>query len=226
MAFGISAGAWLGAAAAVGSAAISSSAASSAADAQSAAAAESAQVQREQLEFQKKQYNDWKEIYGPLQESQAEYYKNLTGKELTGRELEQIQRAGQAANTQIEQSLAQRGMGESGLLADLTNQNIYNTEMQKALSRASAPERAALEKNKFLALGLNQGQGIMNQMSNSANGLSQSIIAGGNAQAAGITNSANAWSTAISYSGRTISSALTNYGQPSGYMPQDDGILY
>jgi len=222
MAFGISAAVWVGAAATVGAAVVSSNASKKAAGAQSAAAAESAQVQREQLAFQQDQYNDWKEIYGPLQESQAEYYKNLTGKELVGKELEQIQRAGQATNTQIKQSLSQRGMGESGLLADLANQNTYNTEMQKALTRASAPDKAALERNKFLALGLNQGQGIMNQMSNSANGISQSVMNGGNAQAAGIKGSADAWGTAIGYGGRVIGNAVAN--QQSSHTPSSVDI--
>lgn len=137
-------------------------------------------IQREQLEFQQERYNDWKAVYGELQEDMGEYFKNLTGKDLSNREVEQLQLAGQKAQERIDQALAQRGIEGSGLQAQLLSQNTYGTEMAKAQSRATAEDRAMNAKANFLRIGLGQGQAIANTMSNTTTNLANLAIKQGN----------------------------------------------
>ena len=48
--------------------------ASSASDAADAAA----QASAEELAFAQQQYDDWQEVYGPIQDNLSDYYSNLT----------------------------------------------------------------------------------------------------------------------------------------------------
>lgn len=116
---------------------------------------------QEELEFQRDQYNEWKDIYGPLQEELGDYFKNLTGQTLAAKQIEQLQAGSQEAQQRIDQELAQRGMGGSGLEAAALTQNLFGTEMAKAGVRASADEMANQQKMGFLGLGLGQGQGML-----------------------------------------------------------------
>jgi len=213
---------------AIAGAAIGLVGASMAADAAGDAAAASARVQREQLAFEREQYNDWKDIYGPLQEDLGTYYKNLTGQTLSDREVEQIQLAGQRADDKIQATLAQRGLTGSGLDAELTSQNIYKTEIEKARSRANADETANLKKMQFLSLGLGQGQGIMNQMGNTSRAASSAIMQGGAQQASIIGNATNNLQGIVGYafnSGNSYTQPSYNAGTVAGVM-NDNGIMY
>jgi len=124
---------------------------------------------QESKDFQMKQYSDWKDIYGPIQESVGDYYKNLTGASISNQEVEQIQASSQEAMDRMNEQLAQRGMTGSGIEASMANQNIYSAEMQKAQSRSTADQRAADAKSNFLAMGLGQGQSLINSMNNTDN---------------------------------------------------------
>lgn len=215
MAFGIVAGATIGL---IGTAMAS--------DAQGDATDAAVGMSKDQLAFDKQRYNDWKDIYGPLQEDIGSFYKNLTGQELSGKMIEEIQKSSQEADERITQNLAQRGMGGSGLEADLINKNTYTTEMLKAETRATADELAAEKKMKFLSLGLGQGQGIANSMSaNSANAAS-AILNGGAAQSALIQGATGDLTGLMGYATRTLPGSNTNYNSVAKYSPQDNGVLY
>jgi len=51
------------------------------------------------------EYQKWKSIYGPLQEDLGTYYKNLTGTQLSNREVIRIQDASQKAKEKIKAHL-------------------------------------------------------------------------------------------------------------------------
>ena len=215
MAFGAIAGAAVGL---IGS--------SMAADAAGDAAAAGAAVQQAQLDFQKQQYEDWKEIYGPLQEDLGTYYRNINGKELVGKELEYMQAAGQEANRKIQEQMAQRGIEGSGLNAGLLNQNILNTEVQKSMLRSTADQRAAQMKQGFLALGLGQGQQISNAMGNTSNALSSSLYNSGVAQATIINSATDTLGGIVGYGFDQYNSTPSSFVTPSTYNAADDGYLY
>jgi len=110
-----------------------------------------------EIAFQREQYTEWKDIYGPLQEDLGTYYKNLTGDNLAAKHIESIQQESQAVQLQIDEELAQRGLAGSGLEAETLRRNIFQTGLAKANIRASAEELAAEKKKGFLGLGLGQG---------------------------------------------------------------------
>lgn len=112
---------------------------------------------KEAIEFQREQYEDWKNIYGPLQEDLGTYFKNITGDTITAQQLTEIQKSSQDAQRQTDIALAQRGLTGSGIEAQALMQNKYGTEMQKASVRANADQVAAERKMGFLGLGLGQG---------------------------------------------------------------------
>jgi len=114
-------------------------------------------ISKEEIKFQREQYNDWKNIYGPLQEDLGTYFKNLTGDAKAAQQIVAIQAESQRAQNQIDTQLAQRGLDQSGMQAELLNNNLYATAMSKANARANADTQAAQEKMGFLGIGLGQG---------------------------------------------------------------------
>ncbi len=122
---------------------------------------------RREHQFNERMYNDWKAIYGPIEQNLSEYYQNLTPEGVTAQGLENIEKEFSNVKTQIEEQLIQRGLGESGI-ETATDQNLV---IQKALARAKtrqeAPQVVAEAKQRFL-------QGGEQRRANAAQGLSQS----------------------------------------------------
>ena len=157
---------------------------------------------QKELDFQKQRYQDWKDVYGDLQEDIGAYYENLNGETLVGKELEYVQEASQASETKIHEALAQRGIDGAGLEGMLQAGNIINTEVKKAELKSSSEQRAMDLKTNFLNVGLGQGQQISNSMSNANNNLASGIRKAGDDQA-----------TAIGRNTALISNGLSAYGQ-------------
>jgi len=136
----------------------------------------------DEIAFQRQQYNDWKNIYGDLQEDLGTYFKNLTGNKIAAEQVSSIQRESQAAQTQIDQALAQRGISGGGLEAQALQQNMLSSAMQKANVRASADQLANQQKAGFLGLGLGQGAQML--------GVQAGVSNTGAGNAAGMSNTA------------------------------------
>ena len=151
------------------------------------AADRSYELTKEELDFQKEQYADWKSIYGPLQEDLGTYFKNLNGGTLSAPHIQAIQAESQKAQEQINQQLAQRGLSGGGLEAKLLNQNIFSAGMQKAAARASGETLAAQQKLGFIGLGLGQGSQMLGNTAqvSSSGASSQSSISGSQAGLSG-----------------------------------------
>jgi len=126
------------------------------------------------------EYQKWKSIYGPLQEDLGTYYKNLTGKQLSNREVIRIQDASQKAKEKIKAHLAQSGRADSGLEHALLAKVDYDAEIQKAESVSTAEERVVNAKTKFLSLGLNQANIIKGQQANASASMRSGVNAQGN----------------------------------------------
>lgn len=124
---------------------------------------------KEEIEFQREQYADWKEIYGDLQEDLGDYFKNVTGESITAQQLTAIQQESQKAQENIDTQLAQRGLTGGGLEAQSVMQNQFQTAQQKADVRANADQVAAEQKMGFLGLGLGQGTQMLGINANVSN---------------------------------------------------------
>lgn len=143
-------------AAAVG-AASSASASSKASKSANAATNASSDASAAQLAFSKEQYEDWKSVFGDVQDNLAAYYKNLTPASIEASGVQALNTEYAAASKNLTQSLAQRGISSSGLEAQAMTDLAQKQAQDTANVRVQAPIIAAQEQMKFLALGLGQG---------------------------------------------------------------------
>lgn len=157
-----------------------------------------------QIDFQKQQYSDWKDVYGDTQDNLASYYNNLTPDSIEALGISKIQQAHNNSVKQLDQQLAQRGLGSSGAEALGLTMLEQNKANNIANVRANAPQQVADKQMQFLGLGLgNQSalqQGIAGAYGNQANIAGQQAIAYGN-------QAGSAYNTA----GQAIGSGINNY---------------
>jgi hypothetical protein len=188
------------------------------------AAKKQAKVMKEQLEFQKKRYNDWYKVYGSLQEDLGTYFKNISGAELSAQERVAIEKAAQKAQEDLSKAMMQKGITNSGAEASLMQNIEWQSELQKALSAATADQKAAQMKMGFLSLGLGQGNVIAGQMNNAALGLSN--VAGNSYKAIGQTlgylgglygTTSNPTGSPTLF-GSLFGGSKSNYNQDDGFM--------
>lgn len=124
-----------------------SNAASDATDAQSAAEAAA-------LDFQKQQYQDWQDIYGPIQDNLSMYYQNINPDYYEATGLANFQKERQQQLTDLNTSLAQRGLTNSGLAATVKRENAIDTAEQRAQIRTNATQQAIADQSNFLQIGM------------------------------------------------------------------------
>lgn len=135
------------AAATVTSAYLSSEAAGDASD-------KASQAAKDQLAFEKQRYDDWKAVYGGIQENLSEFYSNITPEFYETQGLENFRKEQDIAMDRVKTSLAQRGIEDSGVSLALENQMELQGAEARAEIRAEAPMKAAKEQSNFLSLGL------------------------------------------------------------------------
>jgi hypothetical protein len=109
-----------------------------------------------QLDFQERQYEEWKAIFGDIQENLSGYYKTLTPEVQAATNLQAIQREYQVSRDNIQRQLAQRGISDSGVMAQAATDLEMARAQQSATARAMAPQQVAQQQSAFLGLGLGQ----------------------------------------------------------------------
>lgn len=180
-----------------------SNAASDATDAQSAAEAAA-------LDFQKQQYQDWQDIYGPIQDNLSMYYQNINPDYYEATGLANFQKERQQQLTDLNTSLAQRGLTNSGLAATVKRENAIDTAEQRAQIRTNATQQAIADQSNFLQIGMG-----INPASSYGSTLNQ--IAQNKAVTA--QNAQTAAGTAVSGATSSLLNMGTNYaltGNPLG----------
>ena len=125
--------------------------ASASADSATAAASKASEAE---LAFARENQARWDEVFGPTQDNLAKYYNNLDPNSVAATNVVGIQQAYQESQKQIDIQLAQRGMGNSGLSAELMSKNLYSNEQSKAKARVDAPQQVAAQQSSFLGLGM------------------------------------------------------------------------
>lgn len=204
------------------------------ADVQKQNAKAQANVSMQALEFQKKQYADWENIFGPIQQNLSSYYQNLNQDTITSLGIQNIEQEFSRSIQSLDENLAKRGMSNSGAM----QQGFSDLEYQRAKGRAeikiAAPGLVAKEQSGFLGIGMNQKSSLQQGVANSYATLgnvygSQSMLAGSDAaeyrkQAAssyaGIGNSIGTGiNTYMKYN------ATQDTGQQSGYTQQQPDYL-
>lgn len=151
-----------------------------------------------ELAFAQEQYDDWQEIYGPMQENLASYFSGLTPEYYEAQGLEAFEQERAAQTLQLDELLAQRGIQDSGVAAALEQTASLDAVRTRAQIRTAAPAKAAEEKLRFLQVGLGQSpsssleQTLASQTSRSANLALQSEKAAGTAISRAITTAGTA----------------------------------
>jgi len=144
--------------AAIGSAVIGGAIAYDAAE-KSAAASDRAtkaasEAADEQLAFQKQQYQDWQDVYGPIEDNLAEFYQNYDADQITSLGLQNIEQEYNASKSSLLKEMAQRGLDTSGLTAAGLTQLEASKASERANVRSQAPLQAAQAQQSFLGMGL------------------------------------------------------------------------
>lgn len=194
---------WVAGAVAVGSIGSSYMASKSADKAGKRAAASSDAA----IGFEQEKYDDWNEVYGPIQDNLASYYENVSPDYYAATGLETFEQQYQTAQTRINENLAQRGIDpSSGIAISLESQGALNAAETRAGIRKDAPRQAAEDKSRFLQIGLGQnpGSSLSSALQNQASNLQQQ--AGYANQAAG-----QAISKAIPQATQFIGKAIDTY---------------
>lgn len=106
------------------------------------------------LDFEKEKYQDWKDIYGDLEQNVADFYNNLTPDFLIGAGLEAEAKEFNTAKNNINATIAQRGLGGSGLETDVIAGAEVRSAENRAEIRREAPFKVAEAKQGFLSSNL------------------------------------------------------------------------
>lgn len=184
-------------------------------DAANATAAQAASASNE-LEFAKAQQARWDEVFGPTQDILSDYYNNLDPDTVAAKNVQNIQQGYQEYQKQIDTTLGQRGLEQSGLSAEITNQALYTNEMQKAQAISNAPQQVAEQQTNFLSLGMGIAPSLQSGVQ-SAYGAQQQVYNNQYSGAISRQNQADA----------SFSSAMGSIGTGLGYfMPQTSSIPY
>lgn len=162
------------------------------------AAAEAAD---ENLAFQKQQYQDWQDVYGPIQDNLAEFYENYGAEEVTSLGLQNIEKEYNLSKDSLIQEMAQRGMDTSGLTASSLSALQAVKASEKATVRSQAPLQAAQAQQSFLGMGL----GLESS-------LQQGIAGAYGTQATVQQNAATMYGQQTASAGRGLSDAISGIG--------------
>lgn len=164
--------------AAVGGAVISSKGAKS-------AAKTAANAQNAQLDFDRQRYDDWNNVFGGLQDNLANYYNSVSPDYYVAAGLEAFEKEREAQMTRLNETLAQRGLQNSGIAATVGREDAISSAEARASIRREAPRQAMEDKSRFLQIGM--GQNPASSVSSTLGNISQNANNVSNAaqQAAG-----------------------------------------
>ncbi len=165
-----------------------------------------------QIEFEREQYDDWKELYGPIEQNLATYYQGVTPETYAAVGLEDYNEQYQKSVERMNETFAQRGiLPSSGIAASTAAQGELAASEARANIRVSAEQQAINDKTNFLQIGM--GQNPSNSMSQALG--QQAALA---TQQSNLANQAagQAWSSAAS----AIPSAIFAYQNQPAAQPQ------
>lgn len=157
---------------------------------------------KDQLEFEKALYQDWQNIFGPIQDNLSQYYQSLTPDYYEAAGLEAFQKERDAQMTQLNESLAQRGLSTSGIQAAVERTNAIDTAQTRANIRREAPAKAAEEQSRFLQIGMG---------SNPANSYSTALSQVAQQQTSYAQQQQQAAGQAVGSAISTVGNALSDY---------------
>lgn len=175
-------------------------------NASSKASKRAAASNAEATDFAKQQYQDWQNVYGPIQDNLSSYYSNLSPDYYESVGLEAFQKEHQTAMEDIDASLAQRGLTNSGVASSIKSVADLTAASTRAQIRRNAPAQVAAQQQGFLQVGMGSDPtaNLQNTLNSNANNAANTA---NSASAA----SAKAAGTAVSSLGSLIQTGLSSY---------------
>ena len=175
------------------------SGAKTAAKAQDRATQAASKSAKDQLEFNKQQYEDWQRVFGPVEQNLASFYNELNIPDYTAQLNTQAEAAYKAAQNRLERNLDSRGLYNSGIKVRAEKDLANNLAQVKAANQSQARDIVENKKLRFLGLGLNNQGALIGNINRSYGSLiqnqwNQAAIAGQQLQQAnaGLSSSLNA----------------------------------
>lgn len=132
---------------------------------------QAADAEAARLDFEKQQWQEWQDTYGPMEDQLSAYYETLTPTFRITQGLEAHEKEMNRARKNLNETLAQRGIATSGIAAQAETELAVASAEERARIRAAAPLEVAKEKLGFLqvGLGMNPQEGMRNALSQTAN---------------------------------------------------------
>lgn len=153
------------------------------------------------LAFDQKKYDDWKAIYGPIEQNLSTYYNNLTPAYYETRGIEAFNKEKEQALTTIREHYAQVGIRpDSGLAVGAETALALTSAVTKADIRATSEQKVAEAKQSFLTAGASRDPSnqLSTNLSNRATNDSNRADSADQAAGKAIGTAINATGTALS----------------------------
>ena len=183
----------------------SSKAASKAAKSQDKSMQAATDVSMAQLDFQMQQYEDWQSVFGDIQQNLSKYYNTMTPETQAAVGLQNIQQEYQKSRENLQRQLAQRGISNSGVMAEGLTQLEMSRALASANTRAQAPQQVAQQQASFLGLGLGQ-QGALQAGISTAYGQQAQLF----------SNQAGVYGQQAAMAGQSMGQAIGAIGSVAG----------
>ena len=105
----------------------------------------------ERMAWEREQWQEWQDTYGNVEDHLSNYYETLSPTLRTVQGLEAFEKEKNIALTNLRENLDQRGIGTSGIEAQLETNVALNSAEERARIRANAPMEVAKEQSGFLS---------------------------------------------------------------------------
>lgn len=112
----------------------------------------------------KQKFDTWNKTFGNVQRQLGEYYDRVDGRTLSQKYITQQQRAYQASERKLEETVAQRGLQNSGYGEFAKDMMSFQNESNKYAIMANAEQMAMDKKMQFLALGKQSEAAMMGNL--------------------------------------------------------------
>jgi anti-sigma-K factor RskA len=186
-----------------------------------------------EIEFAQAQYEDWKEIYGPIEQNLASYYTNLSPDTFAAQGIQFAEEAYATAVERQQEVFAQRGINDSGISALVESNAQFDLARNKASIRQAAPQQVAQQQLDFLSVGQGNNptsnyQQVLNANTNrTADASANASAAFGSSLASTVNMGLQAWGSRPT-SAPTGTSGTAVGGVPATGManPYDQGVYH
>lgn len=175
-----------------------------------------------QKAYYEQQLSDWKAMFGNVETQVADYFNNLSPEVRQNQYFQRLEQNYAASSQRLNETLAQRGLSSSGIVAAANTQLLQNLASSKAQAAIQAQDEVAQQKLGFYQLGVGQKNRLQAGYDNAVNqqinlNAQMAGVAGQQANAyqqqaaQGLANAGSALGTAVG----GIANALGNNSAPS-----------